>query len=85
MIFGQSGSDKFIIGMDLGEESVQLSYIQSDMSSPQTLSQVVGEEDYSIPMVMCKRPGVNQWYFGKEAVSYSVQNQVEPLTGLLCS
>lgn len=83
MIFGQSGSDKFIIGMDLGEESVQLSYIQSDMSSPQTLSQVVGEEDYSIPMVMCKRPGVNQWYFGKEAVSYSVQNQVEPLTGLL--
>lgn len=83
MIFGQSGNDKFIIGMDLGDEYVQLSYIQSDMSSPQTLSQVAGEEDYSIPMVMCKRPGVNQWYFGKEAVSYSAHNQVEPLTGLL--
>lgn len=83
MIFGQGANDKFIIGMDISDEYVQLSYIQSDMSSPQTLSQVAGEEDYSIPMVMCKRPGVNQWYFGKEAVNYSVQNQVEPLTGLL--
>lgn len=83
MIFGQGANDKFIIGMDISDEYVQLSYIQSDMSSPQTLSQVAGEEDYSIPMVMCKRPGVNQWYFGREAVNYSVQNQVEPLTGLL--
>ena len=60
--------EKLMIGFDLGEDYSQISY-SLDGKEVKTLSLVAGEEQYNIPTVLCKRVGVNQWYFGKEALN----------------
>ncbi len=65
---GKRNSRKFVVGYDLGREYAQISYCAMDESDPQTVSSVAGTEQYNIPVVLCKRKGVNQWYYGKEAL-----------------
>lgn len=64
-------NDRLIVGYDLGNDFSQISYAVSDSSEPETLSQVAGGQSYNIPTVLCKRRGVNQWFFGKEALRYA--------------
>lgn len=68
---GILSQDKVIIGFDLNNEYVQISYSLSENKGVETFSQVAGEEDYNIPAVLCKRVGVNQWFCGREALRYS--------------
>lgn len=65
---GIFGSDKLILGYDLGNEFCQISYALSDQSEAETLSLVAGAQNYNIPAVLCKREGANQWYYGKDAL-----------------
>jgi len=58
--------DKLLVGYDLGTEYSQISY-STGKDTLETASLVTGEEVYNIPTVLCKRQGVNQWYYGKEA------------------
>lgn len=58
---------KLIVGYDIGAEFSQISYSVGD-GAVETLSSVAGEESYNIPTVLCKRLGVNQWFYGKEAI-----------------
>ncbi len=58
---------KLVVGYDLGEEYSQISYRLGE-DCVETLSSVAGEEEYNIPTVLCKRPGVNQWFYGREAL-----------------
>ena len=58
---GKRNSRKFVVGYDLGREYAQISYCAMDESDPQTVSSVAGTEQYNIPVVLCKRKGVNQW------------------------
>lgn len=58
---------KLIVGYDIGAEFAQISYCTGD-GEVETLSSVAGEESYNVPMVLCKRLGVNQWFYGKEAL-----------------
>jgi len=60
-------NDRLIIGYDLGNEFSQISYAVSDSGGVETLSQVAGAQIYNIPTALCKRNGVNQWFYGKEA------------------
>ena len=76
--------DKLILGYDLGNEFCQISYAMSDTGEVETISQIAGTESYNIPAVLCKRAGVNQWYYGKDALRYAEENQgilVENLLG----
>ena len=82
---GLFGGDKLILGYDLGNEFCQISCARSDSGEAETLSQVAGAQNYNIPTVLCKRAGVNQWFYGKEALKYADEEQgilVENLLGL---
>lgn len=72
---GFLGGDKVIVGYDLGNRYSQISFSLSETGDVQTLSQVAGTEHYNIPTVLCKRSGVNQWFYGKEALRYSEEEQ----------
>lgn len=63
------GLDKWMVGYDIGEDAVQISYCTSP-DDVTTLSSVMGAQVYNIPLALCKRPGVNQWFYGAEALRF---------------
>lgn len=65
---GFLNSEKIIVGYDLGNEFSQISFSRPGEGEVETLSQTAGAENYNIPTALCKRNGVNQWFYGKEAV-----------------
>jgi hypothetical protein len=65
---------KLVVGYDLGNQFSQISYSLGD-TQVETISAVAGEERYNIPTVLCKRLGVNQWYYGKEALKCAEEGQ----------
>lgn len=68
------GSEKIIVGYDLGWDFAQISYCGVESGKVETVTSVAGTQTYSIPVVLCKRPGVNQWYYGQEALRYAQEN-----------
>lgn len=72
---GKKNSGKVIVGYDLGIVASQISYYQSDTATVETVSCVAGTEQYNIPTVLCKRKGVNQWFYGKEALKYAASGE----------
>ncbi len=75
--------DRIIVGYDLGDTFSQISYCFYDDNAPETLAVVAGTESYNIPTVLCKRKGVNQWFYGKEAVKHVQGEDGELLTNLV--
>lgn len=75
IIVGLLSGEKLIVGYDLGNEYSQISVATSAQGEVETLSLVAGAESYNIPTVLCKRIGVNQWFYGKEAVRYAGEEQ----------
>lgn len=71
---GLFNSEKIILGYDLGNEFCQISYALANDGEVETLSQTAGEQNYNIPAVLCKRPGMNQWFYGKDALRYAEEN-----------
>ena len=62
---------KVAIGYDLGKTASQISFCALNAKEVETVSSVAGTEQYNIPTVLCKRSGVNQWFYGKEALKYA--------------
>lgn len=82
---GKKNSRRVIVGYDLGENFAQISYCGLEGEEPETISAVAGTEQYNIPVVLCKRSGVGQWYYGKEAIKYAREGEgilVEELLNL---
>lgn len=67
-------NEKLIVGYDLGDDYCQISYCVNG-NDVETLSSVAGAENYNIPTLLCKREGVNQWFYGKEALRFADENQ----------
>ena len=65
---------KLVAGYDLGEQCSQISFRLGE-ADVETLSSVAGEEEYNIPTVLCKRTGLNQWFYGKEALRCAEEGQ----------
>lgn len=65
-----NSNNRIYVGFNVGDTSCQISYSTGD-GNVETVSTIVGAEEYSIPTVLCKRPGVNQWFYGKEALRYA--------------
>ena len=81
----KKNSDKIIVGYDLGRQVSQISFCTPDKDSAETVSSVAGTEQYNIPTILCKRRGVNQWFYGKDAVKYEKEEDgilVEDLVAL---
>ena len=59
---------QIVIGYDLGEQFAQISNCYMDKQIPETYSVSTVDEHYNIPLCLCKRRDVNQWFFGWVAV-----------------
>lgn len=63
--------NKAVVGFDLGNDYSQISYCRAEQSMPETMSLVMGEEQYNIPTVLCRRHGADAagaWSIGTEAL-----------------
>lgn len=72
---GKRNAKGVILGYDLGHQYAQISYCLGDGQEPETVSAVTGTEQYNIPAVLCKRAGVSQWYYGKEAIKFAKEEE----------
>ncbi len=70
----KKNSKKMAVGYDLGDSYAQISFCPMEESEPETVSAVAGLEQYNIPTVLCKRSGVGQWYYGKEALKFAKED-----------
>ncbi len=71
----KSGNSKMIVGYDLGHSNSQISYYTADTSKVETAASVAGTQIYNIPTVLCKKYGVNQWLYGKEALRAAAEDE----------
>ena len=72
-----------LVGYDLGEQYSQISYLVYGQEDVETVATVVGTKQYNIPTMLCKRKGVNQWFYGKDAVKNADEEDMVPVEGLL--
>ena len=57
------------LSIDINELYTMISYYHPSMPEPDTISTVVGSENYTIPTFLSKRKGMGQWFFGDDARS----------------
>jgi len=69
------GGEKYVVGYDIGDTYVQISYANMNNNNVETISSVAGEEIYTIPAMLCKKPGTNQWSYGREALKCAEEEQ----------
>ena len=72
-----------LVGYDLGEQYSQISYLIYGQEEADTVATVVGTKQYNIPTMLCKRKGVNQWFYGKDAVKNAGEEDTVPVDRLL--
>lgn len=68
---GKKNDRNVVVGYDIGRNFAQISYCGLNETEPETVSYIAGTEQYNIPLVLCKRRGVGQWYYGKEALKFA--------------
>lgn len=70
--------NKVVVGFDLGNDYSQISYCRQNQSMPDTVSLVMGEEQYNIPTLLCRRKdtgGGVAWLIGNEALKAAQEGQ----------
>ncbi len=72
-----------LVGYDLGDDYSQISYHIYGQDNVETVATTVGTKQYNIPTVLCKRKGVNQWFYGKDAVKNREQGEDGTVADLL--
>ena len=72
-----------LVGYDLGEKYSQISYLVYGQEDVDTVATVVGTRQYNIPTMLCKREGVNQWFYGKDAVKNADEEGMIPVDNLV--
>ena len=55
------------IGIDFSQDVAMISYWREGEEEPVTMSTVAGSEAYQIPILLAKKRGIGQWFFGDEA------------------
>ncbi len=77
-----SGNNRYIVGFDLGDLRSGISFMLQD-GQMESVSAVLGEEQFAIPTVLAKRVGAGQWFYGAEAVSVAEREEGIPVDHLL--
>lgn len=70
--------NRVVVGFDLGNEYSQISYCRQNQSMPDTVSLVMGEEQYNIPTLLCRKKdtgGEAAWLIGREALKAADEGQ----------
>ena len=73
---------KVVIGLDLTDDYAQISYFFLNQDEPDTLKAFQGEK-YNIPVCLLKKSGVNQWYYGEQALRGAAENKGVVVRNLL--
>ncbi|MBQ4530320.1 MAG: hypothetical protein IJA36_06890 [Lachnospiraceae bacterium] len=67
---------KVYIGYDLGREDCQISlYSKETGSEPISIATCLGGDRIRIPLTLAKRTGIEQWYYGEEAIRKAEQEE----------
>lgn len=66
----------YYLGIDLNDQYAMISFFQLNMSEPDTVSTVAGSGIYQIPLVLAKRKGLGQWYYGEDAKRLAKTSEV---------
>ncbi len=87
MLFDKKTEEKvhkgsILAGYDLGDDFSQISYCVFGENVVESVPTVVGTKQYNIPTVLCKRKGVNQWLYGKDAIRYNQEEEGFLVTNL---
>ena len=80
---GKLHKGSVLVGYDLGEKYSQISYYVYGEEDADTVATIVGTKQYNIPTMLCKREGINQWFYGKDAVRNAEEEAMIPVEGLL--
>ena len=72
--FMSGNSNRIFVGFNIGDNYCQISF-SKDGETVETVSLITGEEEFNIPTVLCKREGVNQWFYGTDAITYARDNE----------
>ena len=78
----QQKAKRIFVGYDLTEHRVNISYCQGAEGTPITVSSVVGGNKTSLPLVLCKWKGIEQWCYGDEAKRVAGSGDVRVYTGM---
>lgn len=74
---------KIVLGYDLNNEVSQLSYMTEGDAAPVTVATTMGSACYEIPTVLAKKHGVNQWFYGEEAIRLSKTNEAQLVENIM--
>lgn len=78
--------NRVVVGFDLENDYSQISYCRQNQSMPDTVSLVMGEEQYNIPTLLCRKndgEGETAWLIGQEARKAAEEGQGELVKDLL--
>ena len=82
-VFEKMNKDRYVIGYDLNREYVQMSFCRIDGDNPETFSMKEEQEQYNIPMALCRKRSTAQWVIGDEAVQCAEEGDGQLVTGFL--
>lgn len=68
--------DSCYVGIDLNDSYAMVSYYQSGMSEPGTVSMIAGSENFHIPALLARRGSTGMWYYGEEAKKMAQTSEV---------
>ena len=71
------------LGIDLNDSYAMVSFFQSNMKEPETVSTIAGSENYRIPTLLARRKNVGMWYYGEEARKMAKTSEVICVDDLL--
>lgn len=67
-LFERRNRERMVVGYDLNDYAAQISFCTLEGEEPETVAVVPASEVYNIPVVLYKRPDVNQWFYGRDAI-----------------
>lgn len=82
-VFEKMNRDRYVIGYDLNNEYVQMSFCRIDSDNPETFSTSEEQEQYNIPLAICRKRSTAQWLIGEEAVECADEGDGRLVTGFL--
>lgn len=71
------------LGIDLNDTYAMVSFYQSNMEEPETVSTIAGSEMYHIPTLLARRKNIGMWYYGEEARKMAKTSEVICIDSLL--
>lgn len=72
----RSETPRLYLGLELNQDFAMISSCIDPAAEPETISRVTGSEQYQIPVMLCKRRGIGQWFYGDEAQRIADEREV---------